>query len=476
MKGQKISITTQRMRYVATDFVTTAIAFFIFDIFRFYMMNAPVIPNYTLSEFLGEPKIIAEQIFMPLCMLAIYWLTGYYNVPYPKSRVVEFHQTFIAAVINACLVFFALLINDPIPFRSISYELLGLLWGALFLCTYIGRLMITSASIRHFKRHDWCFNTVIVGTSEEAAKTAQRLLNSQTGLGYHVIGHIPIEGEKRTDQQINILKEEDLNHLAETHRLDQIILVPNKREDEDQVLRLLFRYFGTAVPVRIAPSSITYLTAGIRLADIKAEPFIDLTSPSMQEWQKNVKRVLDVTISSLALLLLSPIFILLAIAVKRSSPGPVIYRQTRIGYRQKPFEILKFRSMRTDAENNGPQLSDNDDPRTTPIGRIMRKYRLDELPQFWNVLKGEMSLVGPRPEREYYINQIVKDAPYYTILHQVKPGITSWGMVKYGYASSVPEMIERARYDLIYLSNMSVAVDFKILLHTINTVVGGKGV
>ncbi|MDE7509110.1 MAG: exopolysaccharide biosynthesis polyprenyl glycosylphosphotransferase, partial [Muribaculaceae bacterium] len=228
--------------------------------------------------------------------------------------------------------------------------------------------------------------------------------------------------------------------------------------------------------VRIAPTSMSYLTSAIRLGDIIGEPFIDLTSPSMNEWQKNVKRVLDVALSSIAMLLLSPLYLVLAIAVKRSSPGPVIYRQQRIGYRQEPFDILKFRSMRIDAEADGPRLSADDDPRVTPVGRIMRKYRLDELPQFWNVLKGEMSLVGPRPEREYFIRRIVKEAPYYTLLHQVKPGVTSWGMVKYGYARSVEEMVERARYDLIYLSNMSVAVDFKILLHTIKTVVSGRGI
>ena len=203
---------------------------------------------------------------------------------------------------------------------------------------------------------------------------------------------------------------------------------------------------------------------------------IDLTSPAMNEWQKNVKRVLDVILSGTALIVLSPVYLALAIGVRTTSPGPVIYRQERIGYRQMPFEILKFRSMRTDAESDGPRLSDDNDPRITPLGKVMRKYRLDELPQFWNVFKGEMSLVGPRPERAYFIEQIVREAPYYTLVHQVKPGITSWGMVKFGYARSVPEMVERTRYDLIYLSNMSVAVDIKILLHTIKTVFMGKGV
>lgn len=162
--------------------------------------------------------------------------------------------------------------------------------------------------------------------------------------------------------------------------------------------------------------------------------------------------------------------------VKSGSKGPVFYSQERIGYRQKPFKIYKFRSMRIDAEQSGPQLSEEDDPRITKVGHVLRKYRLDEIPQFWNVLKGEMSLVGPRPEREFYIRQIIKEAPYYTLLQQVKPGLTSWGMVKFGYAKNVKEMVERSKFDLLYLANMSVLMDFKILIHTVKTVVMGKGV
>ncbi len=166
----------------------------------------------------------------------------------------------------------------------------------------------------------------------------------------------------------------------------------------------------------------------------------------------------------------------MAIIIKRQSPGPVIYRQTRIGRHKRPFNILKFRSMRVDAETNGPSLSTVDDPRVTPVGRFMRKYRIDELPQFWNVLRGDMSLVGPRPEREFYIRRILERAPYYSLIHQVRPGITSWGMVKYGYASSVEQMIERMKYDLLYIENLSFGVDIKIIFYTFNTVITGKGV
>jgi exopolysaccharide biosynthesis polyprenyl glycosylphosphotransferase len=197
----------------------------------------------------------------------------------------------------------------------------------------------------------------------------------------------------------------------------------------------------------------------------------------MADSTQNLKRSGDILLSLLALIVLSPVYLLLAILIKLDSKGPVFYSQERIGYHKKPFMIFKFRTMINNAESeNGPQLSSEGDQRITKIGRFLRKYRLDELPQFWNVLRGDMSMVGPRPEREFFIRQILKKAPYYSLLHQVRPGITSWGMVKHGYASTVDEMVERARFDLIYLENISLIVDMKILLHTVNTVIKGRGV
>ena len=176
------------------------------------------------------------------------------------------------------------------------------------------------------------------------------------------------------------------------------------------------------------------------------------------------------------MLLLSPLFVYIAWRVKKDSPGPVFFRQERIGYLGQPFGMYKFRTMYVNAEENGPSLSSEDDPRVTPFGRIMRKYRLDELPQFWNVLKGDMSLVGPRPERKYFIDEIVKMAPYYYLLHNVRPGITSLGMVKYGYAASVDKMVERMEYDILYYENMSLTLDLTILIYTVKTVLTGKGI
>ncbi len=463
-----------RARYVIMDLVTSVCALLVFNIARFFLLFHRTAKT-ELIEYVSQPKMVAETIFLPLAILCVYWLSGYYNHPFGKSRLKEFATTLASAAVNTVWIWLALMINDILSSRQETYELLLILFGSLFLFSYSGRLLLTSISIRNLERKRWSFRTVIIGDSNDAIDTASRLNASRTRLGFNVIGHIHIKDEKPSEKGHRTLTESEFQRLRDLKEIDQLIIVPDENSSEKKILNILHQYFPTNIPIKIRPSALAFVTSQIRIGDIYGEPFIDIASPAMSDSQLNVKRVLDIILSVIAMILAAPIYLAVALAVKFSSKGPVLYRQERIGFRQKPFDILKFRTMYVDAEANGPMLSSADDSRITPVGKFLRKYRLDEIPQFWNVLKGEMSLVGPRPERAYYINQIVVYAPHYTLLHQVKPGITSWGMVKFGYAREVKEMIERSNFDLVYLSNMSVAVDFKILLHTIKTVFLGKG-
>lgn len=475
MRGKLISAGIQRWKYVVCDLLMTAVAFCMFNVYRYFILHLSDFGVPTLSAYLTSTKLVWEQILIPVVMLGVYWLSGYYNRPFDKSRLQEFVTTVFSSLLGSLLIYLALITDDFVSRRIVNYELLLVLFLLLLLFLYIGRFSITQNAINKFSAHRWSINTIVVGNSRMARETAYKLARSSARLGYNILGFVPIPGERDVNDDRLTFSMDDLPELCGKGKVDQI-LISTDGHDEKKVLKLLSELFPLSVPVKITPDTFSYVTSGIRLQDIYGEPFIDLAAPSVSESAKNIKRLLDVIFSSLALLVLSPVFAITAILVKRSSPGPVIFSQERVGYRKRPFRIYKYRSMYIDAEAAGPQLSSDSDTRVTPIGRILRKYRLDELPQFWNVLKGDMSLVGPRPEREYFIEKIIKHAPYYTLVSQVRPGITSWGMVKYGYASTVEQMVERTRFDLIYLANMSTLVDFKILIYTVKTVLTGRGV
>ena len=474
------SIRKRRIICILTDFITTSIAFLCFDIFRYFFLHTYY---EDIFDFLFSPTLIAEQIIVPIVFLGVYWISGYYNRPNERSRLSEFLITLYSQLFNTILIYLVFFTNDQVSLRWENWILILVIFVFLFVFVYIGRISVTWEMMKKSKKSRLAYKVAIVGVSDEARQLALRLKNSANNPGYNIIGFLPWEQE-RNDNYLEKMKDvapvfsgiDELKSLCARKEIDQIIFVTSGLDSpHQQILTLLYDLFPYDISIKINPDTLSYITPTIRLQDILGEPFIDLTSPAVGEFYKNVKRTMDVVISSSALAVLAPFFSILAIIIKWSSEGPVFYSQERVGHHRLPFRIYKFRSMVVNAEASGPCLSSDDDPRITKIGKWMRKYRIDELPQFWNVLKGNMSIIGPRPEREFYIRQIMDKAPWYSLVWQVRPGITSWGMVKYGYASSVEEMIERNRFDLVYLANMSVAVDFKILLHTLNTIVSGKG-
>lgn len=463
---------TERAKLVLADWISANLSFVVFNILR-CLMQPDVNSNFdSLSRYLLQPKICAEQLFIPVLLLGLYWLSGFYNNPFGKSRFGELLNTAGVSCISTILIHICLLTNDQAADIEDNILQLLMIFLIFFTVTAIGRLFVIYKQIKHFKNRDWCYNTVVVGNSKRARRLAKSLSNSKATIGHNIVGFFSIPGEHDAAHDAWCL--DDIEDICRTKTVDHIILAPEKSDDE-KVLSIVYRLFPIGKPIKLTPETMNFMTSSIKMRDIYGQPLVDLTHCSMGEAEVNIKRVLDVTASIFTLILLCPIYVALAVWVKLDSMGPVFYRQERIGLHQKAFNIIKFRTMRTDAEATGPQLCEDNDPRVTRAGRILRKYRLDELPQFYNVLKGDMSIVGPRPERKFYINQIMKKAPYYTLLFRTRPGITSWGMVQYGYASTVDEMVERSKYDMLYISNMSILVDLKIMLYTVLTIIEGRG-
>lgn len=460
--------------YVITDWVTTFIAFFLFNICRHYVFSLTNHSLTNLESYLFQPKLICEQAIIPIALLGVYWISGFYNNVIDKSRVHELIVTFFSALFNTILIFFLLLIDDRVPIVSSDYMLVLLSFLCLFCTTYFGRFCITTLQRHHTHKYDIRYNVLIVGNPNQTQKVYDNINKSERSLKYNIVGFVTLSEDSLSSGNYNFRQLKEIKEICAKENVDQIIIAPHNSKDST-VLALLDGLFTLDIPIKIMPDTLSYLTSAIRLTDILGEPFIDLTSSPLSACSYNIKLLFDKIISLLMLILTSPLLIGLMVAIKATSPGNIFYKQERIGLRRKPFNIYKFRSMKMNAEEQGPQLSSLTDNRVTPIGRFMRKYRLDELPQFWNVLKGDMSLVGPRPERDFYIRQIIKKAPYYSLVFQVRPGITSWGMVKFGYASNINQMVERTKFDLLYITNMSISLDIKIIIYTFRTIISGAG-
>lgn len=460
-----------RIRYILFDLFSAFIVWILFMAFRRIVNDAKLYSGIPI--FTPNFNFYSILFIFPILCVFIHYLSGYYLNPIKQSKINEFFTTFVSSALISIIIFFVLLLDDVVVDYTFYYKSLTVLFLLLFTITYIVRT-IQSANIRsYFRKGKWKINTLIIGTG----KNAKRIAADVTKNSYfnQVIGYIKIE---------NYEKEIDENEIVGNFfNMEKVIADLNVKEaivalddaSEQRIFDIINKLFHSNIDIQFTPRLYEILTGKVKIDKYGLNPLVSISQSTMSDWEVCVKRTADIAVSILSLILLSPLIVYICLAIKFDSKGPVIYKQERIGKFGKAFNMYKFRTMYSNAETGQPKLSSPSDTRVTKTGRFLRKYRFDEIPQFVNVIKGEMSLVGPRPERKFYIDQIIREAPYYCLLYRIQPGLTSWGPIKIGYADTIEKMIERLNYDIVYIENMSISVDLKIILSTLEIIFKGKG-
>jgi len=416
----------QQLWYILADLISSELVWLCFLIFRWMVYDGRV--TYFQDALIPAFSFWLPLLVYPFICLTVYYLSGYYLRPFQKPLWREFLRTFIAAAFISLLFFFIIIIDDEVQNYNRYLVSLAVLFGLQFTFSYIPRLTITLLS-----RRRGILRTRVVHSAEEA-------------------------------EQLKAGEQDEV-----------IIDLPTGYTDR-QLYELIARLYPLACDISVVPRVYDMLTGAARIGHLDRPSLIQITENHVTDAELCIKRAFDVVASATGLVLLSPLLAMIALQVKLSSRGPVIYSQERIGLHGVPFRIYKFRTMMDHAEADGvPHLTLDNDPRITRVGRWLRKYRLDELPQLWNILRGDMSVVGPRPERPYFIEQIMKEAPYYCLLYKVRPGLTSWGPIRVGYTDTMEKMIERLNCDIVYVENLSLLLDLKILFFTAGVILRGKG-
>lgn len=429
------------------------------------------------SEFSIGSAYYPGLFIIPLFWIAIFALQGTYLDARRLHRMKVLSLTFFGSIVGTIVLFFFTLLDDEVDDHTLFYQSILWLFSIHFIYFLIARTIFASILVKSIHARKNGFRTLIIGGNEKAVEIVNELNHMKKSSGQVLVGFVNLNGtDKLLEGTLPYFGKADdkLETIIRKHNIEEVVVALESKE-HDKIHTLVARMGGSDLKINVLSDMFDILSGSVKMTNIYGALLIEVNADVMPVWQRVFKRFIDIVASLIAIIILIPFYIVTAILVKLSSPGPVLFFQERIGRNGVPFKIIKFRTMYVDAEKAGPQLSSSTDKRITPIGKVLRKLRLDEFPQFFNVIIGDMSLVGPRPERQFFIDKIVETDPQFLQLTKVRPGITSWGQVKYGYAETVDQMLQRMKYDLLYMKNRTLALDFKIMLYTIGTIIKAKG-